>query len=125
MAWTRTEAADAYLNDSRSNTTRIYLCSRAPATFLEASSTYALGYKATPTLGAIGNRVGGGRQYTIAAITDGVASVSGTPTHFALVNQAGSVLLLVNSLKINIPIQAGTPWTSLPITISVKSPEVG
>jgi hypothetical protein len=116
--------ADAYLNDSRLNTTRLYLCSQAPSTFLEASSTYALGYKANPTLGAIGNRVGGGRQYAIAAIIDGIASVSGMPTHFALVNQAGSLLLLVNSLKINTPIQVGTAWTSLPVVISVKLPVV-
>jgi hypothetical protein len=70
----------------------LYLCTQEPTTYAEATSTYAVAVKATPTIGAAGDRTGGGRKRTVAAITDGEVTADGTPTHWALVKASGSLL---------------------------------
>jgi hypothetical protein len=76
----------------------LYLCSQAPATYAEATATYALGSKASPTIGAAAARSPSGRRRTVAQITDGSVTASGTPTHYALVDSVGERLLLVAAL---------------------------
>jgi hypothetical protein len=76
----------------------LYICSQEPTTFTEATATYAVGVKTTPTIGAAGDRTGGGRKRTVAAITDGEVTATETATHWALTKSAGSVLLATGAL---------------------------
>jgi len=108
----RSSSLDLVLADIRTNTDRIYLCSQAPTTFTEASATYDVGYKASPTINAPEAGSGSQRKIVCAAITDGVVnSGGGTATHYALVNQAGSVLLAVHALAASKALVDTDPWT--------------
>jgi hypothetical protein len=78
---------------------RLYLCTQEPTTYTEATSTYAVGLKAGPSIGAAGDRTGGGRKRTVAAITDGEVTADGTATHWALVTVSGSVLHAAGALS--------------------------
>lgn len=64
--------------------TQLFIDSALCATYAEASSTYALGVKALPTISAATDDGSTGRKITIAAITDGVVSASGDATHVSL-----------------------------------------
>jgi hypothetical protein len=76
----------------------LYLCTQEPTTFTEASSTYACGVKTSPTIGAVGDRTGGGRKRTVAAISDGDVTAVETPTHWALTKSSGSLLRATGAL---------------------------
>jgi hypothetical protein len=107
----RATTLDLALADIRTNTDRIYLCSQAPTTFAQASSTYALGYRASPTINVPEAGTGETRKITIAAITDGVVGTAGAATHYALVNQAGSALIVVRPLAASKTLVTSDPWT--------------
>lgn len=104
-----TSILDAGLNVLRSTATRIYLCSQLPTTFVEATTTYALGYKAGISIGAPEPGTPG-RKAVIAAITGGIIGTSGRATHYALVDYANSVLLDARSLSAALDIIAGRTW---------------
>jgi hypothetical protein len=89
----------------------LYICSQEPTTFAEATSTYALGTKATPTIGAAGDRTPDGRKRTVAAITDGTVTATGTATHWALTTASGSVLHATGALAASQAVTSGNPFT--------------
>jgi hypothetical protein len=94
------------------NVTTLYICSQLPATYAEASSTYKLGTKTSPSLGSVGNGTPSGRKTTIAAITDGAVNPGGgTATHWALTS--GSVLYAAGTLT---PTQAVTNGNTFSLT---------
>lgn len=89
------DAALAVVADSST----LYICTQEPVTFTEASSTYAAGNKASPSIGAAGDRTPDGRKITIAEITDGtVTDDAATATHWALVKTTGSLLRATGAL---------------------------
>lgn len=102
--------------------THLYICSALPTTFTEASSTYALGSKATPTVGAPADRSGGGREVTVSAITDGAVSASGTASHWALTDNTNSRLLAAGTLSANQAVTNGNPFTLTSFKIGVPDP---
>jgi hypothetical protein len=97
----------------------LYLCTQEPTTFTEASSTYAVGTKATPTIGAVGDRTGGGRKRTVAAITDGEVTVTGTATHWALTKASGSLLRAAGALSAGQAVTDGNTFTLAAFDIGV------
>ena len=91
----------AYLNDRvydngltvlDTEASHLYINSTQPTTYTEAITTYALGVKATPTVGAPAAKAGGGREVTVSAITDGTVSGTGTAGFFSLVDSTNSRL---------------------------------
>lgn len=62
------------------NTEKLVILSADPGLVWANIATYKLGEKATPTIGAVGDRTGGGRKRTISAITDGSVTATGTAT---------------------------------------------
>lgn len=93
--------------------THLYICSAEPTTYTQASSTLALGVKATPVFNAPADGTPDGRKVQVQAISGGTTSTGGTATHWALVDQANSRLLAAKALASSQVVTAGNPW-SLP-----------
>lgn len=113
---------DEFYDDLLANlddTTHLYLCSQEPNSFAEASSTFALGSKASPSIGAVTNNSPNGRKRTVAAITDGAITSTGTATHWALVDSSNSKLLVSNSLSTSKAVANGNVFTLTAIDIKV------
>ena len=100
----------------------LYICSTLPTTFLEASSTYKLGTKATPTVSAPADRVGGGRKVTVSAITDGTVSASGTAGFYALTDDSLSKLLAQGDLSATQVVTSGNTFTLTAFDIGIPDP---
>jgi len=100
----------------------LYICSQEPTTFAEASSTYKLGTKAGPTVGAPADRAGGGREVVVSAISDGVVNATGTATHYALTDDSGSLLLATGALAASQAVTSGNPFTLTSFAIGIPDP---
>lgn len=114
---------DEFYDDLLANlddASHLYLCSQEPSTYAQASSTYALGSKASPSIGAVANASPNGRKRTIAAISDGNVTAGGTATHWALVDSATSKLLVTNSLSSPKAVANGNVFTLTAIDIKVN-----
>ncbi|RBO54051.1 hypothetical protein DSD19_06200 [Rhodovulum sp. BSW8] len=112
------DVLDAGLQEIRDAASPVlYLCSQEPTTYAEASSTYKLGTKASPTIGAQAPRTGGGRKIEIGTFTDGTVDATGTATHWALVDGATSRLLA--TLPVPAP-QAVTSGNPLSLTSAIE-----
>lgn len=110
---------DNGLNYITSNTTTLYICSALPSTYAEASSTYKLGTKSSPTVSAPANGSPNGRSVTVSAITDGTVNTTGTATHYALTS--GSVLIAAGQLASSQAVTAGNTFTLSAITINIPA----
>lgn len=75
-----------------------HICSQDPATYAEATSTYTLGVKTSPTINAPADGTGGGRSVTMQAFSDGVPTHEGDATHWAMVDTVNSRLLATGSI---------------------------
>lgn len=111
MAYMNDDVYDAGLNEIRNNATTLYICSQEPTTRAEAATTYRLGTKASPVIDAADDKVGGGRECVVGAISDGVVDAAGTntATHWALVD--GTRLLAANALVESQSVTSGNPFT--------------
>lgn len=119
MAFILDAAFDSLLNRVCDNVENLYLNSAEATTFTEASSTNLLGTKATPSIAAAANATPNGRQRTVAAITDGSVSATGTATHIALTDDSASELALTNSLTSSQSVTSGNTFTTDAMIIRV------
>jgi hypothetical protein len=103
-------------------TENLYICSSLPTTFTEASSTYKLGTKATPTVGSPADRSGGGREVTISAITDGTVGANGTAGFYALTDDSASKLLAQGDLNSTQVVTSGNTFTLTSFKIGIPDP---
>ncbi len=79
--------------------THLHICSNQPTTFAQATSTLSLGNKASISVGAPADGTTSGRRVTVAAITGGNVTATGTATHYALVDATNSRLLATHTLS--------------------------
>ena len=101
----------------------LYICDTQPTNFTEASVTYMLGYKATPTItGPTDGGAGGGRQVTVSAISDGVVDSAGTAAWFALTDNSNTELLISGNLASSLAIATGSPFTLTAFNIQFPDP---
>jgi len=100
----------------------LYICSQQPATFAEASATYKLGTKATPTITGPTDKAGGGREVTVSAISDGAVQATGTASHFALCDNSASKLLAAGDLAATQAVTNGNPFTLTSFKIGIPAP---
>ena len=121
----------AYLNDRvydngltvlDTEASHLYINSTQPTTYTEAITTYALGVKATPTVGAPAAKAGGGREVTVSAITDGTVSGTGTAGFFSLVDSTNSRLLAAGPLSATQAVTSGNTFTLTSFKIGIPSP---
>lgn len=122
MATLHDDVFDNGLNILDTDTENLYICSQEPTTFAEASSTYALGVKATPAIAAPADRAGGGREVVVSAITDGSVTADGTATHYALTDNSASKLLATGQLASSQGVSNGNPFTLTQFAIGIPDP---
>lgn len=108
------DLALAYLDTSAN---RLDICSQEPTTYAAATSTYTLGNNTSLSVGAPADAPGGGRQVTVAAITDGSVTGTGTATHWAISDTSNSRLLATNALSASQSVTSGNTFTLTSFTI--------
>ena len=101
---------DLALAELDTATATLYITSAEATSYAEASSTYKLGTKASPTIGAPADRTPNGRKVTVAAITDGTVNSSGDATHWALTKD-GTTLMATGELAAPLTVTAGNVFT--------------
>lgn len=101
---------------------RLDICSQEPTTYAEATSTYTLGNKTSLSIGAPANHTNGGRKVTVAAITDGSVTATGTASHFAIVDTVNSRLLVTGALASSQAVTNGNTFTTGAFDIGIPGP---
>lgn len=102
----------------RTNGTTLHACSAEPANFAGVAAV-SLG-SAPVTNAAIADRTGGGREVIATPASGEVYGTSGTATHYAIVNTAGSVLLVANALGASRAVNAGDPINIEPAIVALR-----
>jgi len=90
---------------------RLDICSQEPVSYAEATSTYTLGNKTSLSIGSPADRSPSGRKVTVAAITDGTVSGTGTASHWAITDTVNSRLLATGSLSSPQSVTSGNVFT--------------
>lgn len=101
---------------------RIDVTSQEATSYAEATSTYTLGNSTSLSIGAPADRSGGGREVTVAAISDGSVSGTGTATHYAIVDTSNSRLLATGTLSASQSVTSGNTFTLASFTIGIPDP---
>ena len=101
---------------------RLDICSQEPTSYAEATSTYTLGNKTTPTIGTPADRGAGGREVTVSAISDGSVTGSGTASHFAITDTVNSRLLATGILGSSQSVTSGNTFSLSSFTIGIPDP---
>lgn len=101
---------------------KILVTSQEATTYTEANATYALGNSTSLSIGAPADRSGGGREVTVAAISDGSVTGTGTATHFAVVDTLNTRLLATGSLTASQAVTSGNTFTLGAFTIGIPDP---
>ena len=100
----------------------LYICNAEPTSYAQATSTYALGSKATPTVSAPADRTGGGRKVTVSAINDGSVTATDDWSHYALVDTVNSRLLAAGALSAPVAVTSGNVFTLTAFDIGIPDP---
>lgn len=120
MAFVSDNVLDSGLSYLTSNTGTLHICSQAPTTYTEASSTYTLGNKASPTVSSPTNGDTNGRKVTVSAITDGSVTGTGTASHWALVKDTATTELLAwGTLSSSQAVTSGNTFTLTAADITI------
>lgn len=101
---------------------KITVTSQESTTYASANSTHALGSSTSLSIGAPADRSGGGREVTVAAISDGSITASGTATHYAILDTANTRLLATGSLSASQSVTSGNTFTLATFKIGIPDP---
>lgn len=110
---------DLALAELDTGATHLYICSQEPVTYAGAATTYKLGTKATPSVGAPADRTPSGRRVTVAAFSDGTVDASGTATHWALCKTTGSTLMATGALASSQAVVSGNTFSLAAFDIGI------
>lgn len=99
----------------------LYICSSQPTTFTEASSTYKLGTKSSPTITGPSDGTTG-RKVDVSAISDGVVNTAGNAGWVALTDDSLSKLLISCNLASPLDVATGSPFTLTAFKIEIPDP---
>lgn len=120
MPYMNDAAYDALLSYIDTNAESLRICSALPATYAEATATYLLGTKTSPSIAAPSDRTPNGREIVVSAITDGSVSATGTASHWAIVkDSATSALLCAGNLSSSQGVTNGNTFTLTQFAIGV------
>ena len=104
------------------STVTLHLCSSNPGLTYATAISASLGNKAGPTIGAAADRTGGGRKRTVAAITDGSVTASGTAAYYALIDVTAETVLASGHLSAGKALLTGNPFTLTAFDIGIPDP---
>lgn len=116
------DVLDGALNVIKNNTENLYICKTAqPTTFTEASSTYKVGVKASPSFTGPENDTSG-RKLTVDAISDGSVTGDGTAGWWALTDDSASKLLVAYELNATQVVTNGNTFSLTAMKINLPDP---
>ena len=122
MATLNDRVFDSGLSVLDTEANKIVVTSQEATTYTEANATYALGNSTSLSIAAPADRSGGGREVTVAAITDGSITGTGTATHYAIVDTVNSRLLATSTLSASQSVTSGNTFTLASFTIGIPDP---
>ena len=122
MATLNDRVLDSGLSVLDTEANKVVVTSQEATTFTNANATYALGNSTSLSIGAPADRSGGGREVTVAAITDGSITGTGTATHYAIVDTTNSRLLATSTLSASQSVTSGNTFTLASFTIGIPDP---
>lgn len=111
MAYLNDFVLDLALSQLDTDASRLDICTQEPTTYTEATSTYTKGNKTSLSVGAPADRTPNGRKVTVAAITDGTVSGTGTVTHWAISDVTDTRLLATGALSASQAVTSGNTFT--------------
>ena len=117
----KARVVDASLNEIKNNAENLYICSAVPTTFLEASSTYAVGKKVAPTFTGPADGLDNTRVLTVNAIADGVILKNGDGVYAVLTDDSLSDILAILVLDVPLAVNGQTSFTltSFPVAFGM------
>ena len=101
---------------------KITVTSQESTTYACANSTHALGSSTSLSIGSPADRSGGGREVTVAAVTDGSISATGTASHYAILDTSNTRLLATGSLSASQSVTSGNTFTLASFKIGIPDP---
>lgn len=110
---------DFGLNVLDTEANRLDICSSEPATYAAATTTASLGNRTSLAIGAPAARSPSGRRVTVAAISDGTVTGTGTATHWAVVDTVNSRLLATGALASSQAVTSGNTFTLAAFDIGI------
>jgi hypothetical protein len=101
----------------------LHICSSEPSTFGGVGST-TLGNVSIGAggIGAPAARVPSGRRVTVAALSGGSVTATGTATHYAIVDTANSRLLAAGALSASQAVSSGNSFSLGSFDIGIPDP---
>ncbi|HSW65269.1 MAG TPA: hypothetical protein VLH56_18455 [Dissulfurispiraceae bacterium] len=105
---------------------RLDICHTLPTSYAEATSTYTVGNKISPSVGAPAVASPNGRKVTVAQITDGTVTATSTGAsddaqYWALTDTANSRLLAAGNLASAQMVTSGNTFTLAAFDIRIPS----
>ena len=119
MAFINDRVLDSGLTILDTEANRLDICSQEPVTYAGATTTYTLGNKTSLSVGAPADRTPNGRKVTVAGITDGTVTGTGTASHWAVVDTVNSRLLATGSLSASQAVTSGNAFTLAAFDIGI------
>jgi hypothetical protein len=114
------EVCDAYVDDyyrdlaltaaSSGSTFRVMLCNAEPDTYTEATSTFAIGNKTSPSLSVVAGTPNG-RAAQCVSFANGVVTIQDTAAYWAVVDDTNSRLVSAGALSSPQTVYTANPWT--------------
>lgn len=104
----------------------VHITSAEATTYANATTggSNSLGSSSSLSIGSPTDRSasGGGREVTVAAISDGSVSNGGTATHYALVDVSATKLLVTGELSASQSVTSGNTFSLASFTIGIPDP---
>lgn len=122
MALIGDQVYDHGLDALDTDANRLDICSQEPANYTEAMTTYTLGNKVPPTIGAPADAAGGGREVDVSAITDGSVTGTGDASHWAITDTINSRLLAAGPLASTQGVTSGNTFTLTTFKVTLPDP---
>lgn len=119
-AFLNNDTYDAALNVIVNATKTLHITSQQVSTFANVA-TYTLGNKTSPSVGAPADHTTG-RKVTVAAITGGSVTATGTATHYAIVDTANSKVLASQALSASQAVTSGNTFSLAAFDIAFPAP---
>lgn len=121
MAYLDSRVLDLGLNVLDTEATILHICSSEPANYAGIAAI-TLGNKAAVSIGAPGARAPSGRKVTVAAITDGTVTGTGTASHYAIADAGNTRLLAAGALAASQAVTNGNVFTLAAFDIGIPGP---
>jgi hypothetical protein len=122
MAYLNDRVLDNGLSILNSEGNRLDICDTEPTTFTQATDTYSLGNKVSPTIGTPTARTPSGRKVVVSAISDGEVTDTDTAAYWAITDTVNSRLLAAGDLSVGQVVTDGNTFALASFEIGIPGP---